>query len=116
MADSLSLLDQALFLGEQELRSLTEGDVDAAGESANRRGVLMSMAWDKRNGVAPDVLRDKLLQLQSMQGLLTDEARKLHASLKQELQKTKKHSVRLQGYRQNTRSRPAHSLFVSKLG
>jgi hypothetical protein len=116
MADSLTLLDQALFLGEQELQALAVGDVDTADENATRRGNLITMAWDKREGVALDALQCKLLKLQSLQGLLTEEARKLHASLKSELQKTKKHSARLQGYRQGARIMPSHSQFVSKQG
>ncbi len=116
MADSLSLLDQALFLGEQELQALAMGDVDTADENASRRGNLIAMAWDKREGVELDALRGKLLKLQNLQGLLTEEARKLHASLKSELQKTKKHSVRLQGYRQAVRVKPTHSQYVSKQG
>ena len=116
MADCLTLLDQALFLGEQELQALELGDVDTADENATRRGNLIAMAWDKREGVAVDVLQNKLLKLQALQGQLTDEARKLHASLKSELQRTKKHSVRLQGYRQAVRVRPTHSQYVSKQG
>ncbi len=116
MADSLSLLDQALSLGEQELHALAAGDVDFADENAQRRSGLISMAWEKREGVALDDLQDKLLKLQSLQGLLTEEARKLHASLKSELQKTKKHSARLQGYRQAVRGNGLHSQFVSKQG
>lgn len=116
MVNSLSLLDQALNLGEQELAALAMGDVDTAHDSADERGKLIELAWENREGVALDALQDKLLQLQSLQGKLTDEAKRLHSSIKAELQKTKKHSTRLSGYRQAVRVSSSHSRFVSKQG
>lgn len=116
MSNTLSLLDQALILGEQELSALALGDVDTAHESASERGKLIERAWNNREGVALDSLREKLLQLQSMQGKLTDEAKRLHSSIKAELQKTKKHANRLSGYKQAVRVTPLHSHFVSKQG
>lgn len=116
MADSLTLLDQALSLGEQELNALAAGDVDVAHENSGKRSQLLAEAWEQRDGVAVEDLQNKLMQLQSLQGRLSEEAKRLHVSLKSELQKTKKHSRRLTGYRQAVRVTPLHSHFVSKQG
>jgi len=116
MADSLSLLDQALFLGEQELVALASGDVDTADLNSRERGRLMDEAWERREGVALDTLQEKLLKMQSLQGRLTDEARRLHANIKSELQRSRKHSTRLKGYRKAVKVTPLHSRFVSKQG
>ncbi len=114
MADSLALLDQALMLGENELNALACGDVDAADDSAQERGKLLTRAWEQRESVQEDDLRQKLLQLQTLQGRLTSEARKLHQSLREELQRSRKESTRLAGYKRAISINPLHSQYVSK--
>ncbi|MFV0422708.1 hypothetical protein [Oleidesulfovibrio sp.] len=116
MVDSLALLDQALTLGEGELNALAEGDVDTADTSAQERGRLIALAWEKRDSVREDELREKLLQLQTLQGRLTSEARKLHQSLREELQRSRKESTRLSGYRRAVSVRPLQSHYISKHG
>jgi hypothetical protein len=116
MTDSLALLDQALTLGESELSALADGDVDSADSSAQQRSRLIAMAWEKRGSVQEDELREKLLQLQSLQGRLTSEARRLHQSLREELQRSRKESVRLSGYKRAVSVRPLHSHYISKQG
>ena len=116
MADSLTLLDQALFLGEQELAALSSGDVDTADLNFRERGRLLDEAWERREGVALDVLHEKLLKMQNLQGRLAEEARRLHSGIKDELQRSRKHSTRLKGYRKAVTVTPLHSHFVSKQG
>lgn len=106
MADSLSLLDMALQLGERELGALAAGDVDAAESSSRERAELVEMAWSRRDPAALDDLRDKLQRLQCLQGRLTEEARRLHDNIRTQLQHSRRESQRLCGYRQATRSMP----------
>ena len=98
MADSLTLLDEALRIGERELEALKSGDMDVADEAAVERGRLISKAWDVRTVDIEDELRVKLLQMQKMQVQLTEELKKLHSSLRSQLLASKKKSSGFKGY------------------
>jgi hypothetical protein len=114
MADTLSLLDQALDLGAEELELLALGQVGAAEQKAQARSQLMARAWEVKGQDRMDELKDKLEQLQSLQGRLTTEARRLHASIKEELKRTKQESARQTGYGKAAKAAPRYSRFVSK--
>ena len=98
MRDCLSLLDQALALGASELDSLNAGDVDQASETSRIRKGLIHEALDCGCDIPTDAIRDKLLRLQSLQSRLTDAAKVLHESMRQELSRSRKESTRLAGY------------------
>lgn len=109
MADSLSLLDMALQLGERELGALTMGDVDAAESASRERAELVEMAWNRRDTEAPEALHDlrsKLLRLQCLQGRLTEEARRLHDNIRSQLQQSRRETQRLDGYGRGARTTP----------
>ncbi len=104
MAETCSLLDEALELGRVELRLLRDGDVEKAEETAQQRGRLVTAFLESRKsgedpgGQKLDALRDKLRQLMALQGRLTSEARALHASVREEFKRTRQENTRLSGY------------------
>lgn len=104
MANSLTLLDEALRIGERELEALKNGDMDVADEAAVERERLISEAWAIRTGDIEGELRKKLLKMQNVQLLLTDELKKLHASLKSQLIASKKKSSGYRGYQKSVTS------------
>lgn len=118
MANSLELLDQALEMGRRELETLTSGEVDGTDVSSLERGRLLEQAWEMRHCVDLDAFQKKLLQLQSLQGELTTEARKLHASLKEDMKHIKAQGRRMAGYGQAARMTPraGTSRFLSRHG
>lgn len=122
MNASLALLDKALVVAQDELVSLQDGDVDAAQVHASERFALTEEAWSLR-GEDPgrlSQLQDKLQQLQSMQGRLTMEARRLHASIKEELIRSRKEGARHSAYGKALRPQQGFgsptSRFMSKRG
>ncbi|THB71887.1 MAG: hypothetical protein D6E12_00490 [Desulfovibrio sp.] len=116
MADTLTLLDEALDLGNQELELLASGMVEEAGEKARERSVLMAEAWDRRDPDKLLELRDKLIRLKTLQGRLTNEAKELHETVRQDLARAKQEGARLAGYGKSVKKVTGYSSFVSKQG
>jgi len=115
MSDTLLFLDQALDVGMRELECLVSGEVEEAERLAAERGRLIGMLNEyKPIPEAVDFLREKLLKLQSLQGQLTNEARKLHSKLKEDLKRTKQENRRLSGYGGSFRSGKPPSRFITK--
>ncbi len=113
---SMTLLDQALRLGYEELALLNEGDVEAAGLRASDRLKLTLDAKNASDKGDMTALRDKLLQLQALQGQLTTEARKLHAETRDALQQARQQRKRLAGYGKAARITPSFRVSLSKRG
>ncbi len=115
MNDTHALLDEALRLGDMELQLLAAGEVDGAGETAQLRGRLLEQALEH---CAADqacrhdllTLRDKLGQLMALHGRVTDEARRLHADMRDELQRTRQENDRHNGYGKTARAMGGASL------
>ncbi|WP_027186232.1 hypothetical protein [Desulfovibrio inopinatus] len=116
MADSLSYLDTALETGRKELDLILRGEVEEAGKLADERGKLLNMAWKERDGVQIANLRQKLVQLQTLQGQISHEAKRLHEQLRLELTKTKQENKRFSGYRSTVKPKSIFSKFISKIG
>ncbi|WP_320172542.1 hypothetical protein [Maridesulfovibrio sp.] len=117
MADTLKLLDQALEIGNEELRHLMAGEVDEAFEAAERRGFLTSQALEIKERVSLDQLLGKLKQLKILQGNLTVEAKKLQESLKQDINRAKKENKRFKGYGKAVRGTPLiQNRYIHKVG
>lgn len=98
MGDSAKLLDRAIEMGERELGFLASGDVDNAERLAHDRGEITNRAVAEREGVDLDVLLDKLTQLKQLQGRISSEARRLHASLQQDLKQARQETKRFSAY------------------
>lgn len=116
MSDSLALLEQALELGRQELERLETGEVDELHEMALERSRLIDQAWNGRDHSRERELRDKLIQLRDLQGELSAEAQRLHASLRDKLKSTKQQSTRFHGYAKAAKPRPVTNRFLSAKG
>jgi len=118
MSQCLELLEQALDAGQRELDCISAGEVDELAETARERGRLIEEAWNLRDteGVRLDDLLDKLQKLRSLQGKLSREARVLHSSLAEDLQRVKKQGQRLAGYGKASKITPMINRFVSRQG
>ncbi len=116
MSDEIEFLEQALDVGRQELHHLAEGEVDEAERLAEERLTLMEEAWRMRDPKRVSTLKEKLMQLQGLQGQITAEAKKLHAAIKRDLLRAKQENQRLSGYRSSLRVSPLGSRFIDKVG
>lgn len=116
MADTLTLMDEALALADQELELLATGNVEQASDASHKRGLLLAEAWSQREPEQLDALRDKLIRLRSLQGRLTSEARQLHDTVRKDLARAKQEGARLAGYGKTVKPKPLFSSFVSKQG
>ncbi|MCM0756409.1 hypothetical protein M7784_14325 [Desulfovibrio aminophilus] len=116
MSDMVTLLDQAIEMGHKELGFLISGDVFEAEQLAQDRGRLTA---DIENGksVDLDTVLDKLTQLKALQGQITQEARRLHAALKADLQRVRRENQRFSAYKEGSRvASPLSSRFISRQG
>jgi hypothetical protein len=117
MAETLNLLDQALEIGQQELKYLIAGEVDEAFDAAERRGFLTSQALETKESVSLEQILDKLNKLKSLQGHLTSEAKKLQAALKHDINRVKQENTRFKGYGKAVRGTPTiQNRYVHKVG
>jgi hypothetical protein len=118
MAARSQMLDQALSIGRKELGFLAEGDVfEAERLSKDRERILDEAIADLDRGNL-EILADKLVEMKSLHDEITDEARKLHSSLKKDLAGIKKQNKRIAGYSfgAGNHSRLAKERFISKKG
>ena len=116
MRDDNDILEKALEAGRRELGHLASGEVDEAGKASEERLVLMEEAWRMRDPKKIVALKEKLVQLQSLQGQITAEARRLHEAIKRDLLRAKQENQRLTGYRSSLRVSPVGARFVDKAG
>jgi hypothetical protein len=118
MSESLQMLDQALDVGRRELAFLLSGDIDQAEKLAHERGDLIHTALAKESaGRDPQVLRDRLCELQELQNRITSQALRLREEVKAELLRTRQEGKRLDGYRSGVRGGSGvQSRFISKHG
>ena len=116
MADNTQLLDQALDLGEQELKHLAAGRVLEAETMARERSRIMDIAFHAPDSSSQSMFLEKLGLLQSLQGRLSLEARRLHESIKAELQRSRQEGARMSGYHKAVQVTTGHSRFISKQG
>ena len=117
MADTLRYIDEALDLGRRELDLLAVGDVEEAQLLAERRAGLIAQASASESPLETMLeLREKLVRLQSLQGRITEEAKRLHGLLKSDLLKMRQQTNRMGGYRAAVTSTPSASMYISRQG
>jgi len=116
MSDRLTLLDEALALGDKELQLLAAGQFEDVGRVAQDRSRLVVEAVEGAQPVDLNLFHDKLLQLSALQGRLTEEAKRLHESVRLELLRTKKESERISGYARARKVKSLISTEMRKLG
>ncbi|WP_319543641.1 hypothetical protein [uncultured Pseudodesulfovibrio sp.] len=110
------MLDKALSIGRLELGCLSEGDVYGAEKHAHDRERILDEAI---GGLSIDNLKtlaDKLVEMKSLHDEITDEARRLHQSIKQDLTSMKRQNRRIAGYSFGSGNMPrlAKERFLSK--
>lgn len=116
MYDTQALLDEALVLGDLELRMLGQGEVEQAQETAQRREDLIAEAFGNASRTDLAALRGKLEQLMALQGRLTGEARQLHESIRDELMRTRMENERVAGYGKANKETPLFTSMLHKRG
>ncbi len=99
MATAIDLLREAIELGKQESKALTQNDVSLAQELATKRHTLVREAWEVRHGCEQSVYKALLLQLQSMQKFLTTEAKKQKDTSLQRISRSRKSTKQINGYK-----------------
>ncbi|OGR36722.1 MAG: hypothetical protein A2051_11335 [Desulfovibrionales bacterium GWA2_65_9] len=120
MRAALTLLDQAIAMGNLELAHLAAGEVDKAEEVAFGRDGVMNAALAEDNLSAPDgecldSLVAKLEELKTLQARIIDEATRLRRSIGQEIMRTGQEQKRHQGYGRAVRPTPRiRSSFISR--
>jgi hypothetical protein len=116
MNDELDILDRALEAGRLELTQLAQGEVEEAERLAQERLDLMEEAWRMRDPKKISDLKEKLVQLQGLQGQITAEARRLHEAIKRDLLRARQENQRLTGYRSSLRVSPIGGRFIDRAG
>jgi hypothetical protein len=120
MHTALTLLDQAIEMGNQELAHLAAGEVDKAEEVAFGRDGVMNAALAEDTLGSPegdclDTLVAKLEELKALQARIIDEALRLRQSLGLDIQRTGQEQKRHQGYGRAVRPTPRiRSTFINK--
>ena len=108
--------EQALRLGQKELALLEDEKVEEAEELARQRGELIEQFSAQKQHFSEAEFRDKLKQLQRLQGQLGAAAQKLRTVLQKEIVRIKGEKRRLKGYRKAAKVTPIFSRYVSKKG
>lgn len=98
MSTSLTLYDEALYIGQLELDSLKVGEVEKAEEYCSQRAQLLEKAWNIRDAEDAQI-RKKLLSIKKLQEELIQEGTKLKKDIQQQLSASKKQQKVLKGYK-----------------
>ena len=116
MATRSRMLDEALSIGRRELTCLVEGDVFGAEKLAHDRERILDEALEDLSGGNLRQLADKLVEMRSLHEEITDRARELRESLKQDLTSMKRQNKRIAGYSFGSGNMPrlATERFISK--
>jgi hypothetical protein len=120
MRSALTLLDQAIEMGNQELAHLAAGEVDQAEEVAFGRDGVVNAALAEGTLGSPegeclDALMSKLEELKALQTRIIAEATRLRSSLGQEIMRAGQEQKRHQGYGRAVRPTPRiRSTYISK--
>ncbi|MFO7595643.1 MAG: hypothetical protein R6W92_04765 [Desulfocurvibacter africanus] len=118
MNESLRMLDQALDVGRKELELLVAGEIEQAEALAHERGDLINNALARESTDRdPQVLRDRLGELQELHNRITSQAMRLREEVKADLLRTRQEGKRMDGYRSGVRGGAGvQSRFISKHG
>ncbi|NDV19015.1 hypothetical protein GO013_06230 [Pseudodesulfovibrio sp. JC047] len=110
------MLDKALSIGRRELGCLSEGDVFAAEKLAHDRERILDEAIGDLSRESLQVLADKLVEMKSLHDEITDEARRLRETLRQDLTSMKRKNRRIAGYSYGAGNMPrlAKERFLNK--
>ena len=112
------MLDEALSLGRKELGCLTEGDVFEAERLSKDRERILDEAIGDLDRENLEELADKLVEMKSLHDEISDEAKRLRSSLRENLVSMKKQNRRITGYSYGAGNMPrmARERFIHKKG
>lgn len=116
MENSLSLLDDALEMSEQELQLLSSEDYEQAEEYSAQRQELIDRALQHPLNKTSSEVASKLSRLRDKQGILSKQAKIIHSSLKNDLVRIRSEKRRLNGYGNSSKVLPFVNHYVSKHG
>ena len=94
----IGLLDEALDLARLEMNALQDGAFENAVDLAKQRGVLTGQAWDLYNVDEHDAYHARLSELNEMQQILTEAARRIQDKLQKSLARARQEKRRMRGY------------------
>ncbi len=98
MHESLRLYDACLTILDQEAEALDSEDDERLQELCAKRARLLEQAWEKRDGCARDLLRERLEAIKKAQDSLIARTRAQTETVRLALKKNRQESTRLAGY------------------
>ncbi|WP_419788252.1 hypothetical protein [Pseudodesulfovibrio sp.] len=118
MAARRQMLDEALSIGREELGCLASGDVSGAERLSKSRERILDEAIADLDGGQLSELADKLVEMKSLHDEISEEARRLHDTIRNDLLSIKKQNRRITGYSRGAGNMPmlARQRFVHKKG
>ena len=118
MSARREMIDQALSLGRRELGCLAEGDVYEAEKLSKDRERILDEAIGDLDRENLKELADKLVEMKSLHDEISDEAKRLRTSLRENLVSMKKQNRRIAGYSFGAGNMPrlAKERFIHKKG
>ena len=91
-------MDEALRLGDKELACLLAGEVEDAETHAKKRVALIREAGRFFQADIAAEFKAKLIEMHTLQARLTEEAKKLHAALQEELREGRQNAKQQRAY------------------
>jgi hypothetical protein len=118
MSDALGLLNRAIELGRRELGHLKQGELEGAERLAHDRIRLVRAALSAQDdaGLSLEAYLEKLVELKGLHGLIIEQARKMHAALREEIARSERERRRLNGYGGAIRPAGPTDRFISRQG
>lgn len=101
--DAVALMEFAIEIGQEELRSMQKGEIEEVEALFARRSEMMDMALRQKDDVDQPRMRDSLLRMQALQDTLSAEGKKLRTRMVVETNKGKLEAKRLRAYGQSVR-------------
>jgi hypothetical protein len=100
MSRGVHLLDKAVEIAHREMAALESGDYDEAARLADRRGEIISQAWNALETDTTDQYRSRLVSLTRLQERLTALAGAARDAVRGGLQRSRLEKQRMRGYHQ----------------
>ena len=112
------MMDEALSIGRRELGCLTEGDVFEAERLSKDRERILDEAIGDLDRERLEELADKLVEMKSLHDEISEEAKRLHGTLRNDLVSIKQQNRRISGYSFGAGNQPrlAKQRFIHKKG
>jgi len=112
------MLDEALTIGRRELGCLADGDVYEAERLSKDRERILDEAIGGLDREHLSELADKLVEVKSLHDEISEEARRLRTTLRNDLVSLKQQNRRISGYSMGAGNLPsrARQRFVHKKG